>query len=518
MKIFCTASADSYITDKIMDGNFRAEDANVGRAGTLDLFKLWGETTINGSGSQNEISRLLVKFDYQKIHDLTASRLNLNGADFKAELKMFDIKAGNAVPVNFDVAVFPLSQAFDEGVGKDVISFGDLDTVNFLTAAYANGADVKWNLSGANEVGALGDASIDIFSNADFSDGNGQVNVIGSQNFVNGTENLVIDVTTLVSATVANQMSNHGFRISFSGSDETDLKTRFVKRFASRHVADPLLRPRIEISFDDSFRDDHSSFFFDLSGSLFLNSYERSAAANVVSGSALDPITGNDCMFVKIRSGGFNYTANVSQHSGGTIDSNGENFITGVYKASFALPSDDTSLVTKDWSLARYIQESGSITFRTYWYSLDGSVGYHTGSLEVTRATRFSANFTSQEPNIHVINVAPEFQSADQSRFRIFGRDLEKEYNSPVRLPIKLRSVIFDKVYYRVRDADSGRLIINFGEIDDSTRVSTDAEGMFFDFHMSILPPGRVYEFEFLVVNRGTRAIVKDPNARFTVR
>ena len=31
MKIFCTASADSYITDKIIDGNFRAEDANVGK-------------------------------------------------------------------------------------------------------------------------------------------------------------------------------------------------------------------------------------------------------------------------------------------------------------------------------------------------------------------------------------------------------------------------------------------------------------------------------------------------------
>ena len=64
MKIFCTASSDTYITDKIIDGNKRVDDANVGRSATLDLFKLWGETKLNNTGSLNELSRLLVKFDY----------------------------------------------------------------------------------------------------------------------------------------------------------------------------------------------------------------------------------------------------------------------------------------------------------------------------------------------------------------------------------------------------------------------------------------------------------------------
>ena len=124
----------------------------------------------------------------------------------------------------------------------------------------------------------------------------------------------------------------------------------------------------------------------------------------------------------------------------------------------------------------------------------------------------------SQEPQIHVTNAAEEYQSSDQPRFRIFGRDLSQEHRAPVRLPISLKSVIFDKVYYRLRDIDSGRLIIGFGEKDNSTRASADSEGMFFDFHMSILPLGRVYAFEFLIVNRGIRTIVKDPNTRFTVR
>ena len=43
MIIVCTASSDTYITDKIIDGNFRATDANAGQAATLDLFKLYNE-------------------------------------------------------------------------------------------------------------------------------------------------------------------------------------------------------------------------------------------------------------------------------------------------------------------------------------------------------------------------------------------------------------------------------------------------------------------------------------------
>ena len=272
MKIFCTASSDTYITDKIIDGTFRAEDANVGRAGTLDLFKLWGETKLNSTGSLNELSRLLVKFDYQHIHDLTASKLDLNSSNFNAKMRLFDMRTGAAVPANFNVVVFPLSQSFDEGVGRDVTAFEDLDVANYLTASISNSTAVLWNLSGANEVGTLGDPSIDILSQANFNDGDGLTAVFSSQNFVKGTEDLSVDVTRVVSATVAGQMSNFGFRVSFSGSDETDQKTRFVKRFASRHVTDPMIRPKIEVSFDDSLQDNHRNFFFDISGSLFLNS------------------------------------------------------------------------------------------------------------------------------------------------------------------------------------------------------------------------------------------------------
>ena len=78
MKIFCTASDDAYITDKIIQERFRATDANTGRAGTLDLFKLYDETRLLGSSSQSETSRILIKFDLTKARDLMLKNLNIS--------------------------------------------------------------------------------------------------------------------------------------------------------------------------------------------------------------------------------------------------------------------------------------------------------------------------------------------------------------------------------------------------------------------------------------------------------
>ena len=43
MYLVITASKDTYITNKIIDNKFRVKDANVGRAGSIDIFKLYAE-------------------------------------------------------------------------------------------------------------------------------------------------------------------------------------------------------------------------------------------------------------------------------------------------------------------------------------------------------------------------------------------------------------------------------------------------------------------------------------------
>ena len=513
MKLFCTSSKDTYITNKIIDGRLVADDANVGRAGTLDLFRLFSETLLRGSGTQDEVSRLLVKFDYSNIKALTGTKCDLNSSNFSATLKLFDVQSGHAVPSNFNVIVFPLSKSFDEGAGRDVGSFGDLDVANFLTASYSNGADVLWNTSGANASGILGQSNIDIIASGNLNDGNGLVNLFKTTLFKVGTEDLEVNVTNIVSATIAGVLPDCGFRISFSGTQESDSKSRFVKRFASRHTVNPHIRPRIEVSFDDSIHDNHGDFLFDVSGSLFLQNYARSEKANIVSGSGLSEITGDDCMKLRLKKGKYNFDVNASQHTQGT----GDNQVAGLYSASFAIPSNVTTKYDGKNTIASLIASEKEITFDEFWYSSDGTVGYHTGSITLKIPTRSSSNLSLSDPELYATNLMHEYDFKAKERIRLFGLSHVKDNNKSSKKPISRKSEIFSKVFYRVKDHDNGKIIIDFGESDNSTRISTDEQGMFFDFHFEILPRGRTYKFEYLILERGTRLITSDERTHFRV-
>ncbi len=538
MKIFCTASSDTYINNKIVSLT-RLTDSNVGRAGVLDLYKLYGETTLpvgetisgsagdfakdtTGDGKPDtaiELSKILVKFDLSKLHELTGSKLDLNSDNFSAKLKLFDVKTGHAVPRNFTAMAIPLSQAFDEGSGKNVSSYNDIGVANFITASYSDGSNIAWFGEGASTSGSLGESNIDLVETADFKDGTGTQSLVFNQAFIEGTEDLSLDITTFVSATIAGQIDNHGFRISLTGSEEQDEKTRFIKRFASRHVTNTRIRPRVEISFDDTSIDHHQNFFFDLTGSLFLNSYGRRGLTNLVSGTAgvIGAVTGDDCIKLKLEKGDYTYTTFASQHKAGTLNSANDRYQTGIYSASFAIPSQESSLVDRDTSLAQLIARDGEVKFKQYWVSNDETYAYHTGSLTIKRLNRIAGNFIGSEPLLHATNVRQQYNTQDEIRVRLFGRDLHAENESAVKVPITRKSVIFEDVFYRVVDVDSDEAMFEFGENDNSTRVSTDAEGMFFDFHVDVLPRGRSYTFEYLILDKGSREIVKDRNVIFRV-
>jgi len=83
-----SASADTYITNRIVSTRLRATDANVGSAGTLDLFKLYNESKLTGDDAPTELTRLLVKFDLGEIRSLTGSLFDTSASSFKCKLKM----------------------------------------------------------------------------------------------------------------------------------------------------------------------------------------------------------------------------------------------------------------------------------------------------------------------------------------------------------------------------------------------------------------------------------------------
>ena len=232
-----TASADTYITDKIISNKFRATDANLGRAGTLDLFRLYDESSITVAGTRltssvEELSRILIKFDYDNVEPLLAKNLDINSNSFKAELQLFEVPTGTPVPRNFSVVCYPLAVGFDEGAGTSVGSFSDVGVANYITASYTGGANVTWNMSGSGKSGILGQADVDYYVSGTV--GASLLDFGATKYFDDGPGDLFLDVTKAVSSSLAGNLPNKGFRIAFSGSDESDSKTRFVKRFLSK--------------------------------------------------------------------------------------------------------------------------------------------------------------------------------------------------------------------------------------------------------------------------------------------
>ncbi len=507
-----TASKDTYITNKITANSLRVTDANVGKASTIDLFKLYDESVSGSAENPIEMSRGLIKFNFDTLNALTSSTVDLNSNNFKATLKMFDVYGGQTTPSNFKLIVFPLSMSFDEGNGRDVVKFGDLDAANYITASIKDGTAVAWNQPGGHASGSLSGENLDVIVSGTIAgpDGSSYVNLTREQMFTVGSEDLALDVTKIVSATVSGQIPDHGFLLAYSASYEKNTKSYFVKRFASRNTTNYLKRPQIVIQYDDSIQDHHNNFYFGTTGSVFLNNDYRSSRRDLTSGSADTKVSGKDCLHLLLTSGSdslgtlFKKTVTGSQHYVG------ENAITGIYSASFAISEFESG------TIFHHVKSAGSASFTAIWSSIDETVPFLTSSLTIFRSNRSAFDNDPKRLLVSVTNLQSSYRFEDKVRFRVFVEDIDRDVVFR-KLPFETESQIFTKMYYRVRDVISDEVVIPFDKKTNSTILSTDSNGMYFDFYMDSLSKGRLYTIDFLIRDLGEDLIFTDVAAKFRV-
>jgi hypothetical protein len=483
----------------------------VGYAGTVDLFRLYNESKLSGFTTTNELSRALIKFDYDQIESLwNSNKIDISHSSFKCELKMSDAQTG-VTPTNFRLTLFPLAQKFDEGYGSDVAAFRDIDAANFITASVDGSTVNTWYASGANAQGNLGDMNIDIYVSGDLGSGLESLNT--SQDFVDGSEQLVLDVTKLISASIKGDLPNYGFRLSYTGSQENDTTTRFVKRFGSRHAINRNIRPVIDVSFDDSIQDNHNDFYFNLSGSLFLNNFERGKYANIKSGSALTPVTGQNSIILTLKTGSYSFYATGSQHS---LAGAGNVFDTGIYSASFAIDTFGSSSVNAYDTLEDFIRKSGSITFDEIWGSLDGTVGFATSSITINSPQFYAFNQDPRDLHVKLTNLRSEYRYDEIARVRLFVLDFNEEPRSAKRALYR-KSALVDEAYYQIRDAVSGDILVPFMRNNNGTRLSVDSEGLYFDLRADSFYPTRTYRVDILIID-GDEETIHTPDSVFRVK
>lgn len=477
-------SKDAYITDRVIDG-VRQTRANVGAGGSLDLFKVYGFTyTTSGSTKlpNTELSRLLVKFDLAPLRTLVAEgKVDVRNPSFNCQLYLHDVYGGQPTPDNFTVEAYPLSASFDEGLGRDVVLYSDSDTCNWLTGSIARGA---WFVTGC---GLGGNDMVP----SDYLTASKGVVLKATQSFVTGEEDLSLDVTAAISATLAGMVPDEGFRISFAAAHETDTQTYFVKRFASRTAWNEDLRPKLIVRYDDSIQDDTNNMYLDATGYMFLRNYVRNARANLISGSTA--VTGNNCLILQlvtpVSGGTYSLYFTGSQHYSGL------NPQVGIYSASVNISSTDTTL-RPQW------QHSGSVTFTPIWRSFDGTVAYLTGStFKVYPPQRGAASLDPKRYEVHVTGVRDKLKTDEQTTLRvdIFDRSAPVLMTA-TKLPVDTPGAVVRDVHYQVRDVVSKRVAVPFDTTYNSTRVSNDSTGMYFKLDAGNLTVGRTYVIDVLIV------------------
>jgi hypothetical protein len=501
-------SKDTYLTNKIIAGS-GSTSSNVGQAGTLDLYKIWTLVT-SGSTPTVETSRLLVQPDLDPLRSLTGSLLNIADSSFKCYLSLKDVYGGQTTPSNFAIVLNPLSKSWDEGRGRDVRLYRDLDSANWVTASVDNGTPSTWAVTGAAGSGTDYLPAYEV-----------------KQTFARGDENLLMDVTSIVSATLAGVISDYGWRLAYSSSYENDESTYFVKRFGSRHTSNLNLHPKLIVTYGDTLEDSGSQAVFGQTNKIRTYNKVNGAYSYFYSGS--QAVTGSDSlMLVMVASKSVNITTSsyetnfsasityttssysyFSSSFSASLSSIGNLPLVGYYEAAVGMNPQLTS------SLATFLGSDKSAVFQTYWKSLDGTVLYSSGSW-MTFTLPQSGETVSSERNfvVNVTNLKEEYVQDQTVRFRVFVQDRNTEQPA-LRLPTPAKSFLFGAMYWRLLNAFSREVVIPFHST--GTKMSSDGFGRYFDMYMEDLDPQVVYELEFQITEAGRDYFITNQGFRFKV-
>ena len=231
---------------------------NTGRNPVSELF-------YGGSDGNNKYSRYLFHFDETRLVNMYNDGTFSDISKLKHTLKITNTAFFNEDLLNgsyqsksrttsFDLIVFEINQDWDEGVGYDYESCGLLVGDCAISNCPSNWVYSQTNVNWSNGNG--------VYS------GN-PINIIGSQHFDAGNENIEIDITEYVNGLLSGN-TNYGLGIAFDRPFElTNTETLQYVGFFTRHTQ-TFYEPYVETVYNNTILDDRNNFFLDKPNKLYL--------------------------------------------------------------------------------------------------------------------------------------------------------------------------------------------------------------------------------------------------------
>jgi hypothetical protein len=218
-----------------------------------------------GGDSNHTYSRFIFQFNIDRLRNLYLDGTFVDLSKLKHTLRMTNTGAfdkellgkvtcdGKPRTSSFDLILFNVTQAWDEGTGYD---FNDCDIIGGETnISYgpSNWFESRTNVNWSSGPGVY----------------TGVTTVLATQHFEHGNENIEIDVTDVVNNYITGA-TNNGLGLAFPNELE-ELKTNDLcyVGFFTRHTQ-TFYEPHVETIYDNNINDDRYNFYLDKENYLYL--------------------------------------------------------------------------------------------------------------------------------------------------------------------------------------------------------------------------------------------------------
>lgn len=431
---------DTFITNLNVNGT-RVTGSNVGASPGLSVFAQKDDGL--------EVARTLLQFNMTELSGKIYSERSIPSSSVSYILKMFDLKHGETVPTSFDLNVHPLSRSFDEGNG--------IDEDNFLDIGYANWADAtsvaSWTSTGSDYIAGMS----------------------SSQHFDQGSEDLEMDVTSIVRAWMTGGLAQNGLVLKLGDTEENNAVNYFIKKFHSRESKFVDKLPYIQARWNDAFKDNRGNFGFGVENKLAMYNFIRG-----------DLVSVNGPVTVRIQDHILSQSASYTQ----TFPA--YQIADGILTASVFI--DNTA--------------SFSCSFYDIWYS--GSRVYLTSSFKPLALTASKVD-TYNEFVLDVTNLKRTYSPDEETRLKVHARKRNYKTHIGVVATASLArdTEYVEKMYYSIENDETGEVVVPFGTGSVAyTQLSYNYDGNYFDMYMKSLVRGFVYRIKFLIDNNKDKKII----------
>ena len=387
---------DTWITELSTTSNF----------GSSPILEVWNK--LNPKRSRKEWARSLVKFS---VTSLTGGIISTGkypdprtDSTVSAYMYLFNALHGDPIASDFTIWSFPLTADWTEGTGLDNNKLSQTGYADALSATNSQSWTTLNSTTGGHAV--LG-SDTQVYDSSS-----------GTATFVQGEENLKIDVTTWFKAHLNSVSANYGFLLRMSDTQEAKDGTEataagadtsvsassfFTKKFHAKET-NTRNRPYIQLEWPGEIKDDRSLMKFSKTGNLFFY--------NMVDG-VMEDLNG-----IKEFPGHVTISADGVATSPLTVTAS--RFAKGIYKVNIgtSAPAGGGSITGIN------IGTSASTLFVDSWVvTTAGEYLTTTGTLTFNQPVQGAQSFNISNFHVNFLNKKSSYDYGSTTKIRLFIRD-----------------------------------------------------------------------------------------------